>query len=178
MALTNSSLNLLSHASLAGSILSILLGISWVIYGFTYIQFAPYNCTFGFCNSQWRGLISLAPETFMDTFQPIILGVVGVVYQLPSRPLKPVFMGPPSSSVGGGLFHIAMALFGNLGYMYWVGIAICTYNLLIGVVIMFVNMMQNGGSVASTRPKDMDEIPNTSAANTVIEVSTAQAVTV
>jgi hypothetical protein len=62
--------------------------------------------------------------------------------------------------------------------MYWVGIAICTYNLLIGVVIMFVNMMQNGGSVASTRPKDMDEIPNTSAANTVIEVSTAQAVTV
>jgi len=174
MLLSEKTLNFVSYASIAGSIASILLGISWVIYGFTTIVMAPQYCSFERCNEQWRAWISFAPETFVDTFQPIILGVIGVVYHLPSRPLKPAFMGPPSSSVGGGFFHIVMALFGNLGYMYWVGITVCTYNLLIGSIIVILSIIQNEGGISSTRPKDLDEIPETSM-NTIVDITPNQA---
>ena len=147
--------NWLSWVSFTGSALSVLLGVSYIIYGFTAISFAPKGCDFFYCNSQWRMLITFAPEQFMDTFQPIILGGIGVLYALPSgyRPEYPASLSPPSSSALGGLFHILMALFANLGYMYWVGIAFAGINILIGVTFIVINLM-NGGS----RPKDVDEV--------------------
>ena len=150
--------NVLRWISFTGSILSVLMGIAYVIYAFTDIVFAPNNCDFFHCNDSWRGLITFAPEAFMDTFQPIILGGIGIMYSLPAgyRPEHPACLSPPSTSVLGGVFHIIMALFGNLGYMFWVGITIATINLLIGVVFIVVNMMSGG----NRRPKDIDELPN------------------
>jgi hypothetical protein len=147
--------NLLRLVSFAGSCLSILLGISHIIYGFTVIQFAPNGCNFYNCNTAWRTLISFAPERFIDTFQPMLLGGIGVLYALPSgfRPEYPASLSPPSSSAMGGLFHILMALFGNLGYMFWVGIAIAAFNLLVGLAFIILNL-KNG----ARRPKDIDEV--------------------
>ena len=148
----------LAYASLVGSVLTVLLGITYLIYGFTYISFKYPGCTFFNCNTPWRAFISFSPDVFMDTFQPIVLGSIGVVYYFPSRPTWPNAMSTPGSSLMWGLFHIVMALFGNVGYIYWVGIAICTYNLLVGTVIVVSNMVSSrrvGG-----RPKDLDEIPN------------------
>ncbi len=51
-----------------------------------------------------------------------------------------------------------MALFGNLGYIYWVGIAICTYNLLVGSIIVVSKMVRGRG--VGGRPKDVDEMTN------------------
>ncbi len=150
---------MLSYGSLVGSVLSILLGIAYVIYGFTYISFKLPGCTYFTCNSSWRSFISLSPDVFMDTFQPIILGLLGVVYYFPSRPAWPASMGHPGESLLWGFFHIIMALFGNLGYIYWVGIAICAFNLLIGSLIVVVRLMK--GRAVGGRPKDLDEIPNT-----------------
>ena len=153
--------NALRWISFSGSLLSVLLGISHIIYGFTMIPFATKKCAFYECNASWRGLISFAPETFLDTFQPIILGGIGVFYSLPVgfRPTYPACLSPPSSSALGGLFHIIMALFGNLGYMFWVGIAFASYNLILGVAFIFINLVNK----RDQRPKDLDEIPTPAA---------------
>ena len=100
-------------------------------------------------------LITFAPEQFIDTFQPLIMGGIGVLYALPSdfRPDYPASLSPPSSTIMGGLFHILMALFANLGYMYWVGISIAAANLLIGLTFVVLNL-KNG----NRRPKDIDEV--------------------
>lgn len=145
----------LRWVSLGGSFLSVLLGLSYIIYGFTAISFAPKGCGFYYCNEGWRTLISFAPETFLDTFQPLILGGIGVLYSLPVgyRPEYPASLSPPSSSAMGGVFHIVMALFGNLGYMFWVGITFAAINLLIGLTFIIYNLM-NG----NRRPKDADEV--------------------
>jgi hypothetical protein len=147
----------------AGSALSVLLGLSHVVYGFTQISFAANDCNFYSCNSNWRLLISLAPDVLVDTFQPIIMGVFGMLYALPVgfRPEYPRAMSPPSSSVWGGVFHIVMALFANLGYMFWVGITVASINLLVGLVLVVVNL-RNGGQ----RPKDVDELAVTNIAMT------------
>jgi len=129
-----------------------------VIYGFTYISFKLPGCTYFTCNEAWRGFISLSPDVLMDTFQPILLGVIGVIYYLPSRPTWPASMGYPGESLMWGFFHIVMALFGNLGYIYWVGIAISTFNLLVGSLIIVARLMK--GRAVGGRPKDLDEIPN------------------
>ena len=158
--------NVLHYVSMGGSVLSIIVGFSYLIYGFTKLNFAYDNCDFFYCNTQWRGLVSLAPDVLMDTFQPMVLGFIGVLYALPegSRPTYPVCMSPPSSSVLGGCFHILMALFGNIGYMFWFGIAVSAYNILAGIAIVIVNMMQSNGRVAA-RPKDLDELPTTAVAS-------------
>ena len=147
--------NTLRWISLTGSGLSVLLGVSYVIYGFTAIHFAPKGCSFFYCNDEWRLLITFAPERFIDTFQPIIMGGIGILYALPVgyRPEYPSSLSPPSSSALGGLFHILMALFTNLGYMFWVGIVVASINLLIGLTFIVVNL-KNGGR----RPKDIDEV--------------------
>ena len=149
--------NVLRWFSFTGSFLSVLMGISYVIYGFTNIPFAYKNCNFYHCNDAWRSLITFAPETFINTFQPIIVGGIGVLYSLPAgyRPEYPASLSPPSSSSLGGLFHIIMALFANLGYMYWVGMAIAAYNILLGIAFIIINMLNRSDS----RPKDADEIP-------------------
>jgi hypothetical protein len=149
---------LLSNASLVGSVLTILLGITYLIYGFTFVTFNYPGCTFFNCNTGWRGFISFSPDVFMDTFQPIIIGSIGVMYYFPSRPTWPVAMSTPGSSFLWGYFHIVMALFGNLGYIYWVGIAICTYNLLVGSIIVVSKMVRGRG--VGGRPKDVDEMTN------------------
>ena len=148
----------LRWVSLTGSALSVLLGVSYVIYGFTVINFAPKGCSFFYCNTSWRDLITFAPERFIDTFQPIIMGGIGMLYALPKgmRPESPASLSPPSSSAMGGVFHILMALFTNLGYMYWVGIVIAALNLLIGLTFIIINL-KNGGM----RPKDVDEVSTT-----------------
>jgi hypothetical protein len=145
----------LRWVSFVGSALSVLLGVSYIIYGFTVIRFAPRDCSFFYCNDQWRMLITFAPERFIDTFQPIIMGGIGVLYALPTgfRPEYPASLSPPSSSALGGVFHIVMALFTNLGYMYWVGIVIAAVNLLIGVTFVVINLRSG-----ATRPKDVDEV--------------------
>ena len=156
--------DLLQWFSMGGSALSIVVGISYLIYGFTKLNFAYDNCDFFYCNTQWRTLVSFSPDVFMDTFQPIVLGLIGVIYALPSdvRPMYPRFMSPPSSSVLGGIFHIVMALFANIGYMYWFGIAVAAYNILTGLAIVIVSMMETKDRIGS-RPKDIDEMPVTNA---------------
>ena len=146
----------LAWIGLVGSLLSVVVGISHIIYGFTAITFAPKGCGFYYCNAQWRQLITFAPDPFIDTFQPIIIGAIGFVFSLPAgvRPAYPASMSPPSSSIRGGLFHIVMALFGNLGYMYWFGIAVAAYNLLAGLLFIIVCIVQG----PSRRPKDADEV--------------------
>ena len=133
--------NTLRWISLTGSGLSVLLGVSYVIYGFTAIHFAPKGCSFFYCNDEWRLLITF--------------GGIGILYALPVgyRPEYPSSLSPPSSSALGGLFHILMALFTNLGYMFWVGIVVASINLLIGLTFIVVNL-KNGGR----RPKDIDEV--------------------
>lgn len=150
--------NIFRLVSLTGSSLSVLLGISYIIYGFTAINFAPKGCSFFYCNDSWRMLITFAPERFIDTFQPILMGGIGILYALPMgmRPASPASLSPPSSSALGGVFHILMALFTNLGYMYWVGIVIASINLLIGLIFVIVNLKNGGG-----RPKDIDEVSTT-----------------
>lgn len=142
--------------SFSGSLLSVILGLVYVIYAFTEINFRPEGCDFFYCNNSWRALITFAPERFIDTFQPIILGGVGALYALPEgvRPSYPACLAPPSSSVRGGLFHIVMALFTNLGYLSWFGITVATYNMLLGTVFIVLTLVD--GRVQ--RPKDMDEI--------------------
>jgi hypothetical protein len=54
-----------------------------------------------------------------------------------------------------------MALFANLGYMFWVGITVASINLLVGLVLVVVNL-RNGGQ----RPKDVDELAVTNIAMT------------
>lgn len=149
----------LSYASLVGSVLSLLLGVAYVIYAFTYISFKMPGCTYFTCNSMWRTLISFSPDVFMDTFQPMILGGIGILYYFPSRPSWPASMSAPGMTTAWGVFHIIMALFGNLGYIYWVGIAICTFNLLVGTLIIVSRLMM--GRNVGPRPKDLDEIPST-----------------
>lgn len=140
MALSIRNQTILAWISFSGSFLSIMLGLAHVIYGLTKLPFAPKNCPFYDCNSSWRTLITLSPSVFIDAFQPILIGIVGVIYALPEgvRPIWPSFLAPPSSSIRGGLFHIVMALFCNMGYMYWVGILVASYNLLLGVAFIAI----------------------------------------
>ena len=149
--------NTLIWISFIGSLLSVILGISYIIYGFTIINVHPKGCDFFYCNDSWRMLITFAPERFIDTFQPMIMGGIGVIYALPDgfRPSFPAFLAPPSSSVLGGIFHIVMGLFTNLGYMSWFGITVATFNLLIGVSFILILAMRGR---AAPRPKDVDEL--------------------
>ena len=55
----------------------------------------------------------------------------------------------------GGIFHIVMGLFTNLGYMSWFGITVATFNLLIGVSFILILAMRGR---AAPRPKDVDEL--------------------
>lgn len=160
--------NLLRGISIIGSILSIVVGISYLIYGFTNLNYQYSDCDFFYCNTSWRGLVSFAPDVFMDTFQPTILGLIGVVYALAegTRPAYPKFMSPPSSNVFGGFFHILMALFGNIGYMSWFGIAVAAYNILTGLAIITVCFMSNEVRTV-TRPKDANEMPATAVISTL-----------
>ena len=146
----------LSWLSFSGSVLSVLLGISHVIYGFTVLNFASNDCEFFYCNTSWRSLISFAPDTFFDTFQPILSGIVGMLYATPVgiRPDTPHFLAPPCSSLRGAGFHVVMALFCNLGYMSWVGIGVAVYNLLLGLTFAGILMFNR----SQTRPKDASEI--------------------
>jgi hypothetical protein len=148
--------SVLRWMSFSGSVLSILMGSVYVIYGFTIIDFHPKDCDFFYCNDSWRALITFAPERFVDTFQPIIVGGLGAIFALPEgiRPSYPVFLAPPSSSVRGGLFHIIMGLFTNLGYLSWFGITVASYNMLLGTVFIFVVLVDG----RNQRPKDMDEV--------------------
>lgn len=154
-------MKILNVLSLVGSSLTIILGVANLVYGWVELNYAPSGCKFYYCNSNWRSLITFAPDNFMDTFQPMILGSIGVLYSLPlgMRPRSPEILSPPSSSWAGGVFHMVMALFANLGYMFWLGMAIAGYNILLGLVIVIVNLLQTRDRVAS-RPKDADEIPS------------------
>lgn len=147
---------------MVGSMLSMVVGVSYLIYGFVDLNYQYSNCDFFYCNTNWRSLVSLSPDVFMDTFQPFMFGLIGVLYALPegSRPIYPIFMSPPSSNVFGGFFHILMALFGNMGYMSWFGIAVAAYNILTGLAIGVLCLMSEGGRIEG-RPKDVDELPGT-----------------
>jgi hypothetical protein len=125
-----------------GSVASLVLGIVDLIIQFTRIRFgrASVDCDFSNCNAEWRTLITLSPDVFMDTFQPILLGAVGISIALPPlyRDGLVVRTYLPSSLWGVGLYHIIMALFANLGYLYIAGIVICALNLLFGVIFILV----------------------------------------
>lgn len=159
VALFHNAMKLLAVLSMVGSVLTFLLGIANLIYGWTKLNYAPSHCEFYYCNSNWRSLVSLAPDVFMDTFQPIILGLIGIMYSMPVgvRPSQPMFLSPPSSTWLGGVFHIIQAMFANLGYMFWLGMAFAAYNIIIGLIIIIYRSLENGNRNGS-RPKDADEV--------------------
>jgi hypothetical protein len=125
--------------SFSGSLITLLLGIADVIYRLTLIQFQPTSCNFYYCNIGWRGVFSFAPDIFFDTFQPILLGLIGLVYSLPEglRPASPASLSPPTS-VMGGIFHIIMAFFGNMGYLSVIGIVAATINMALGCAFILI----------------------------------------
>lgn len=76
------------------------------------------------CNKgDWRlRLFSFVPDVFVDVWTPMVMGIMGVCFHFKSSPFKLTMFS--SNWLRFFAYHLAMCLFGSLGYSNGVGIII------------------------------------------------------